>query len=602
MEPPPRIWFYYEAHGTWRRSFVTPADNEFLLDDIIFSIAARLSTCLATPLPPAALSLWKLNEPRQLVEGVSAISHLESIATQISFCESIASYICRGDDPVSLLVQLAPAFLRGEKRALEEVDDDVVEIVKRAKIASESPSSLAQPHAFRALHKVSDGLILDHRRVYDSENCSSEEHSVVDDLPPISLQYEGFGLFLDVFRGCKNVPGMENVSSTRLRLAVNKFAESMSLIYRNEDERKEKGFDALDDIFSQRTDDVTFPLISASESGNSGGHLLGPHRAAYCVIDFKNESGCGSTIPYVEMTGYFAHSMREAVDHPDSISVTRGWNLPCLGITITGHYITFYAMIFVRGWRVVSLTPALSCIWHSGDGDDRIALYNAFTAASVLLARIQGDAMKVVHDPPPPIAEGCHILPSISHLRHPCSGTQIRFNILKPFHNQAADRYLYLARTTDNKQIIIKFTRQYSLELHMFCADRGCAPVIFGFERLPGGFFGIAMEFVQSAFPISHSPYINKHHEWAEQLQKLVESFHAEGLVHGDLRAPNIICDADRVMLIDFDWGGKEGEVSYPRSPLHTDLTIGRGSTDLKITKADDLRVLEGTLKGVRLK
>lgn len=178
----------------------------------------------------------------------------------------------------------------------------------------------------------------------------------------------------------------------------------------------------------------------------------------------------------------------------------------------------------------------------------------------------------------------------------------MRFNILAFFHNRTADRYLYTAETIDNKQIIVKFTRQYSFELHMFCADRGCAPALFGFERLPGGFFGIAMEFVRSAFPISYSPYVEKHREWVDKLRKLVESFHAEGFVHGDLRAPNIICGGNRVMVIDFDWGGKEGEVSYPHGPLNADLTIGRDSTNLKITKGDDVRVLEGTLKGVQLK
>ncbi|KAI6101103.1 hypothetical protein EDD16DRAFT_1495634, partial [Pisolithus croceorrhizus] len=490
------------------------------------------------------------------------------------------------------------------KRVPEEVNDDLVEIVKHTKIAIQSPSSLAEPHTFRTLHKVPGEPILDHRSVHDAENRSSRERSFMDDLPPISLQYEGFGHFLDIFRGCKNVPGVENVSFARLRSAVDKFAESMSLIYRDEDERREKGSDALDNIFSQRTDDVTFASTAAgvSKGTNSGGRFLGPHRAAYCITEFKNESGCGSAIPYVEMTGNFAHSMREAADHSDSISVMHGWNLPCLGITITGHYVTFYAMIFFGKWRVVSLTPALSCIQASGDGDDRIALYNAFTAASVLLARIQGDATKLVHKPPLPIGESRRILPPISRLCHPHSGTHISFNILKHFHNRAADRYLYTAETVDNKQIVIKFTRQYSFELHMFCADRGHAPALLGFERLPGGFFGIAMEFVRSAFPISQSPYVERHLEWAEQLLELVQSFHAEGLVHGDLRASNIICDGNRVMLIDFDWSGKEGEASYPHGPFNTDPLIGRDSPDLKITKGDDFRLLERTLKGMRFK
>ncbi|KAI6098355.1 hypothetical protein EDD17DRAFT_226114 [Pisolithus thermaeus] len=254
--------------------------------------------------------------------------------------------------------------------------------------------------------------------------------------------------------------------------------------------------------------------------------------------------------------------MREAAEHLRSAALMRGWNFPCLGLTIAGHCITFYAIIFVRGWRVVSLTPGLSCIRASGDGDDRIALYDAFTAASVLLAHIQGDAAKLVHKPPHPIEQSRRILPPISSLHDPRFSTPIGFKILEFFPDRAAGRYLYSAKTTDGKEIMVKFTRRYSSELHMFCADRGCAPALLGFERFPGGFFGIAMEFVECAIPIPASPYTEKYREWVTQLRKLVEFFHAEGLVHGDLRYPNIICDQDRVMLIGFKWGGKEGETT----------------------------------------
>ena len=49
-------------------------------------------------------------------------------------------------------------------------------------------------------------------------------------------------------------------------------------------------------------------------------------------------------------------------------------------------------------------------------------------------------------------------------------------------------------------------------------------------------------------------------------------------------------------MLIDFDWGGKEGEVSYPMLNLNAELLEDRVSDDLRITKEDDRRVLKNTL------
>lgn len=48
--------------------------------------------------------------------------------------------------------------------------------------------------------------------------------------------------------------------------------------------------------------------------------------------------------------------------------------------------------------------------------------------------------------------------------------------------------------------------------------------------------------------------------KWIDDLEKLMQSFHEYGFVHGDLREPNILCDGETAMLIDFDWGGKVGD------------------------------------------
>lgn len=106
------------------------------------------------------------------------------------------------------------------------------------------------------------------------------------------------------------------------------------------------------------------------------------------------------------------------------------------------------------------------------------------------------------------------------------------------------------------------------------------------------------MEYVSDAVPVTMHDCIPEHFErWKTQLQGLVAKFHDQGFVHGDLRDANILSgDGGCVKLVDFDWGGRDGEVSYPTSRLHPELTDGRSSEDLKITKADDLRILGDTL------
>ena len=202
--------------------------------------------------------------------------------------------------------------------------------MKRTKIANDSPSAAALPQSYRIWHKNS-GDFLDHRRFPHS---SGAEHCV----PPISLQYEGFGHFLDIFRGKKDVPGIQHMSSADLLLAVDHFAEEMSLVYPNEHSRRDRGLPALTNIFCTRTDNPHWVLVakSVSDKAASDGIICGPHVAVSCIAEFKNEPADVTAIPYVEMSSYFAHSVVEAIKHNAPTLLIRHWNFPCLGLTIVG--------------------------------------------------------------------------------------------------------------------------------------------------------------------------------------------------------------------------------------------------------------------------
>lgn len=158
---------------------------------------------------------------------------------------------------------------------------------------------------------------------------------------------------------------------------------------------------------------------------------------------------------------------------------------------------------------------------------------------------------------------------------------------------------MYHAKTTpENQDILVKFTRRYSVKLHELCAERGEAPQLFGYEEVPGGWLVIAMQYMPDAvhLPDLELPDRKAHLEqWKTKMETLVDVFHSRDLVHGDLRDANIMIDDSKVMLIDFDWGGKAGEVSFPTRQLNPELSHGRTADDLKITKEDDKRVLAAT-------
>ncbi|KAH9040101.1 hypothetical protein EDB85DRAFT_1837096, partial [Lactarius pseudohatsudake] len=118
-----------------------------------------------------------------------------------------------------------------------------------------------------------------------------------------------------------------------------------------------------------------------------------------------------------------------------------------------------------------------------------------------------------------------------------------------------------------------------------------------GYERLPGGWFAVAIEYIEPGTAITKSDLLTSNRDrWVKELEHLVSDFHAKNLVHGALRDANIICKGDSLMLIDFDWGGRVGEASYPTLELNPELLEDRTSDDLRITKDGDVRVLTKTL------
>jgi len=266
-----------------------------------------------------------------------------------------------------------------------------------------------------------------------------------------------------------------------------------------------------------------------------------------------------------------------------------------------GSDVKFYAMLSLdTQFRLVSLTPALSCIRSASEGRDHDALYRAFMAASVLHAHILKDS------PHHQLLMGAFNnirLPGVSKLLRwrntdTESDNYLEFQIQGHLVEGQRNRHLYVATIHDEESILVKFVRQYCPELHDICALSGHAPALLAYERLPGGWYGVAMEYVFDAVPIIMHDCIEKHFKrWKADLQGLVTAFHNQGFVHGDLRDANVLSGDDGcVKLVDFDWGGRDGEVLYPTPRLNEELVNGRASEDLRISKADDWRILDHTL------
>ncbi|KAH9077730.1 hypothetical protein EDB83DRAFT_2671479 [Lactarius deliciosus] len=485
---------------------------------------------------------------------------------------------------------------------------DVHSRLKRTRLATQPPSILASSKNYASLQQNSQERLLDDRPEPDLG------------IPPIPLLYSGFGHFLDIMRGCDNVPGITDIKVAQLWKAVDRFATNMTTLIDKVEVRMEKGLEDLGKIFKARSG-TPIPQIlpSAIGSARSDGHNM-VDGASSIVIEFKGSLAGISSLPQVEVAGYVA-----CLDARLAKETYLRWRVPYLGLTIVDCDITFYALLAVdHRIRLIRLTPTLSCIQSASGGHDRESLYLAFTAASVLQARILDDAQiltRILTHPiagpstseipgpeiPAEIPTPARCYPAISKLlkypNTPGTDNYLFFEICGIF-NDLWDRLLYKARRiersdlgSDDKFILIKFVQQYSIDLHQFCAEAGHAPLILGYKRLPGGWYAVAMEYIEPGVPIMQSGLLIIHRDrWIMELRQLMNNFHAADLVHGDLRDVNILCKESSVMLVDFDWGGKVGKASYPTLDLNLELLKDRASESLMITKGDDMRVLTTTL------
>lgn len=168
----------------------------------------------------------------------------------------------------------------------------------------------------------------------------------------------------------------------------------------------------------------------------------------------------------------------------------------------------------------------------------------------------------------------------------------------------SVNRFIYEASTIstsgEHQRLFVKFTQKYGKELHLFCAKKNRAPKLLAFERLPGNWYGVAMEYISATTEhniVASCLFPKKGKVWIDETDQLIEKMHAADFVHGDLRLPNFVVDEkhEQVLLVDFDWGGKENEVMFPRTSLLPEIRKDRD--DRKITKAHDNHAWEETKK-----
>jgi serine/threonine protein kinase len=152
------------------------------------------------------------------------------------------------------------------------------------------------------------------------------------------------------------------------------------------------------------------------------------------------------------------------------------------------------------------------------------------------------------------------------------------------YDRQIAGKLVFVAHVTSaagglqaGQEIIVKYAETYSADAHQRCYDHEqSAPHLYAHSLLPNGWNMVVMERVAGG-------YFKGRREKAtlqQRLRSAVAHLHAGGLVHGDLRANNVLVVGDRVCLLDFDWSGPAGVQRYPGFMNHGQIDWPAGASD----------------------
>eukprot|EP00981_Chlorochromonas_danica_P012733 scaffold5365_cov169-Ochromonas_danica.AAC.4 len=159
-------------------------------------------------------------------------------------------------------------------------------------------------------------------------------------------------------------------------------------------------------------------------------------------------------------------------------------------------------------------------------------------------------------------------------------------------------------------KLILKFTQKYCVEAHQLlagdCRHNALAPILHSVIRLggEGNWMVIVMEKIENSLGLFEirALSVSRRSTIVSDIGRAVQRLHDQGIVHGDIRLPNILITSHplRAHIIDFDYSGKEGTVLYPPT-LDFGIFVWVNEADFpNILKAHDIAGIQRFSKDIR--
>ncbi|KAF9489886.1 hypothetical protein BDN71DRAFT_1593183 [Pleurotus eryngii] len=330
--------------------------------------------------------------------------------------------------------------------------------------------------------------------------------------------------------------------------------EAMIKAYPSESERTRAFNDAAASFLPGR------PVgVSINETHPNDGALFVLFRGlnlVYTIIEVKNEMGQAGAEPSIKNGRYYLEHLRAILGA--KFEKFNHCAFPVIFIVVIGPYI-FVLAGTAAGLKAEPIVEQIACV----------ALHTDLTNQAGIL-------------------EGARM---VGALRAASLGLRDKYPTLMDAHDT---------------QVQFPYPRRYTdLESGLETITTSAPSLLSGFEQV-GDWNMIVMDDVTESHltlrDLASDPSSSTDYNISTNLRGAIDSLHARGFVHGDIRDVNVlVCRMDQmdlasvrdhpddddvsmesdkqadILLVDFDWAGREGDVRYPHN-VNPDITRSPGA------------------------